>query len=1004
MAGQVTAEDVADLRFRTIGPATMSGRIVDLAVVEMDPKVFYVASATGGVWKTTDNAVRLTPVFQNEAVHSVGDIAVHQKDTAVVWVGTGERANRQSSSWGNGVYRSTDGGRTWRHMGLEDSHHIGRIVMHPDDAGTVFVAAMGHLWGANEERGLYKSTDGGETWRRVLYVDALTGAVDVAIDPSDPRIMYAAMYQRQRRPWGFHGGGPGSGLYKSTDGGETWTRLTNAGLDNGLPTGDIGRIGIAIYRSDPRIVYVSIEQGERYNASTAYEQRRAGLYRSEDRGETWTLQSDWNPRPMYASQPVVDPSDDQRVYMLNAYSFSDDGGKTWTVPRGHRTHGDDRFVWVNPHDSDHVMKADDGGLGISYDRGEHFLYVTHLPVSQFYHVSVDMAHPYNVYGGLQDNGSWRGPNQVYRAEGILNEDWTKWGGGDGFWNVVDTTNNRILYSESQYLGLVRNDLVTGESRNIRPNQPEGFIAARRNWTTWPDLSNPEQRLGNAMPPGNWEGPFIISPHDANTLYAGLDELFKSTDRGETWRSLGRLVGDADRRTLEIMGQKPDSFTLSLDDGIPYWPTISAVAESEFTPGVLYVGTDDGLVKVSLDDGASWTDVTDRIPGAPELMWVNRIHASKHVDGRIYLAANNYRNDDYANYLWRSDDHGMTWTSITGDLPPERVVRSIKEDPRNPDVLWLGTEFGVWWSPDGGRHWVQLTGGLPTVAVNELLVHPRDNDLVLGTHGRGIWILDQANALQELTPDVAASAAHLFRIEPAEQIRYRSHRGHTGNMIFEGENPPDGAIVDYWLNDAAEHVALTVLNDAGVVVATLDTENTRGVHRAVWDLRYGRARPAASGRGGGFGRFGGGGRTWVEPGLYTVRLDVDGTVHERTVRVHPDPRDDEEPAVRRAWIETLRRIDHLTEDTRRLAAEVARVTRRLDAEEDPLEVDAPVAAKLRDLARETQELASRAMRLRGAAGGWVGPLSADQASQLTFFEEMLDTLRREWRETRGRVEG
>ncbi|MDH5589869.1 MAG: hypothetical protein OEZ37_07460, partial [Gemmatimonadota bacterium] len=751
---RLTTADLAALAPREIGPATVSGRIVDLAVVEADPKVFYVASATGGVWKTTDNGVRFTPVFFEEAVHSVGAIVVHQRDTSVVWVGTGERASRQSSSWGNGVYRSTDGGDTWTHMGLAESRHVGRIALHPDDPDVVFVAAMGHLWGPNEERGLYKSTDAGAHWKRVLSVDSETGAVDVAMDPDDPSVMYAAMYQRQRRPWGFHGGGPGSGLYRSTDGGETWTLLTNAGLDNGLPTGDIGRIGISIYRSDPRIVYASVEQGERYNASTAYQKPVAGIYRSEDRGVTWTFMGDWNPRPMYASQPLVDPNDDQRIYMLNAYSYSDDGGKTFTVPREHRTHGDDRLVWVNPNDSRHVMKADDGGLGISYDRGDHFLYATHLPLSQWYHVAVDMAHPYNVYGGLQDNGSWRGHNQGSRAEGILNEDWVRWGGGDGFLTLVDTTDNRTSYVESQYLGLTRNDLVTGETRDIRPDQPEGFISDRRNWTTWPDLENPDQRLGNAMAPGNWDGPFIISPHDANTLYAGLDRLFRSTDRGETWTSLGDLTSGTDRRTLEIMGQRPDSFTLSLDDGIPYWPTLTAVAESEFTPGILYVGTDDGQVQVSTDGGASWENVTGSIPGAPEMMWVHAIHASKHRDGRVFVAATNYRNDDYANYAWRSDDHGRTWVSVAGDLPADRTVRVVRDDPRNPDVLYMGTEFGAWWSWDGGAHWVELRGGLPTVAVNDLVVHPRDNDLVLATHGRGVWILDQLNALQEVTPAIA----------------------------------------------------------------------------------------------------------------------------------------------------------------------------------------------------------------------------------------------------------
>ena len=425
-AQSLASEHLSGLPFRTIGPAAMSGRIVDLAVVESDPDVFYVATSTGGVWKTTNRAVTLTPVFEHENTHSVGAITVHQRDTSIVWVGTGERASRQSSSWGDGVYKSTDGGTTWTHMGLSDSKHIGRIVLHPDNPDIVWVAAMGHLWGPNEERGLYKSTDGGRTWTRVLNVDRDTGVVDVALDPSDPNTLYASSYQRRRRPYGFNGGGPGSALWKSTDGGETWNRLTGSGMDNGLPTGEMGRIGISVYRSDPRIVYVSIEQGERYNASTAYEQRAAGIYRSEDRGATWTHMGDWNPRPMYASQILVDPSDDQRIYMVNTYSWSDDGGKTFTVP-DQSLHGDDRLVWVDPTDSNHVMKADDGGLGLSWDRGVTWLYISDLPVSQFYRVTYDLNDPYRVYGGLQDNGSWGGPNQVFRSEGIINADWQRRG-------------------------------------------------------------------------------------------------------------------------------------------------------------------------------------------------------------------------------------------------------------------------------------------------------------------------------------------------------------------------------------------------------------------------------------------------------------------------------------------------------------------------------------------------------------------------------------------------
>jgi photosystem II stability/assembly factor-like uncharacterized protein len=793
LAGQ-DFDPFAHLDFRTIGPSTMSGRIVDLEVLDVDPDVFYVASSTGGLWKTTTRGITFESITDDLPTHSIGDVAVHQVDTARVWLGMGERASRQSSSWGDGVWRSDDGGQTWTHVGLEDTHHIGRIVLHPADRNVAYVAAMGHLWGPNEERGPYRTVDAGGTWERILFVDEDTGAVDVAMDPVDHDVMYAATFQRRRQPWGFHGGGPGSALWKSTDGGDTWNQLTNAGLENGLPVGTIGRIGVSIYRSDPRIVYVSVEQGLRYNASTAYEERLAGVYRSEDHGETWEYMSDWNPRPMYASQILVDPSDDQRIYMVNTFSWSDDGGRTFERAR-QSLHGDDRLVWVNPNDSDHVMKADDGGLGISYDRGVTWWYARHLPVSQWYRVRTDMKKPFWVYGGLQDNGSWAGPSATYRAEGIRHDDWIKWGGGDGFLNVVDTTDNRTLYLETQYLGLSRVDMATGERSDIRPGDPEGAIGARRNWRTWPDLSDPFERLGNAMEPANWDGPFIISPHDNRTIYAGTRRLWRSRDQGQNWEDLGDWTTGADRRTLSIMGQMPTDTIRSLDDGIPYWPTLTAIEESPLQEGLLYIGTDDGQVLVSIDAGASFSNVTDRLPDVPDMMWVNTIEVSRAEAGRAYVVASNYRNDDYANYAWATEDFGETWRSIAAGLPPGVVTRAAREDPRTPDVLYMGTEFGLFYSPNRGGSWAELTGDLPTMAINDLVVHPRDNDLVLGTHGRGIWILDNLNALQELRTSVPAAdgdetpTVRVFSTEPAEQIRYQREGGHGGDAIFFGENPP-----------------------------------------------------------------------------------------------------------------------------------------------------------------------------------------------------------------------
>ncbi|MCY3699942.1 MAG: hypothetical protein OXH46_09960 [Gemmatimonadetes bacterium] len=989
---QVTTGQLDALRARNIGPAVMSGRIVDLAVAESDPIKFYVASATGGVYKTGDNGITLVPVFENEGTHSVGAIALHQRDTSIVWVGTGERANRQSSSWGDGVYKSTDGGGTWTNMGLRDSKHIGRIALHPDDADLVYVAAMGHLWGSNDERGLYRSANGGATWQRILHVDEDTGVVDVALDPEDPGIVYAATYQRRRRPWGFHGGGPGSALYRSSDGGDTWDRLSGPGIARGLPDGILGRIGISIYRSDPRIVYVSVEQGYRYNASTAYAERRAGIYRSDDRGETWEFMSDWNPRPMYASQILVDPSDDQRIYMMNSYSFSDDGGRTFTVPP-QSLHGDDRLVWVNPDDSRHVMKADDGGLGISWDRGLSWLYISDLPVSQYYRVQVDMAEPYNVYGGLQDNGSWMGPSETYRMEGIVNSDWRRLGGGDGFVNIPDTTNNYIIYTESQYLGLSRLDIRSGQRTSIRPGNPAGNIAGRRNWETWREVGTfEEQRLGNAMEPANWDGPFIISPHDRSTLYAGTRTMWKTTDQGDSWQALGDLTTGVDRRTLPVMGQMPNDLTPSLDDGVPYYPTISAVAESALRQGLIYAGTADGRLLVSRDGGERWIDVAARdasdsdepsalpdFPGLPPGAWVNGIEPSRHEEGRVYAVWNNYRNDDYANYLYRSDDYGETWVSITGDLPAERVLRTVREDPRNPSVLFLGAEIGLFYTMDGGAHWTEVRGGMPTLPFNDLVIHPRDNDLVLGTHGRGIWILDQINALQELTPEVMASPAHLFTIEPATQIRRAGGAAHAGDVHYQGENPPNGAILDYWLAEEAPDgtVRVAIEDEGGTRVAMLEGTTGQGMNRVVWDMRH----EVEAGRG-----------PLVVPGTYTARLQAVGVESARRLSVREDPRIDAPVDVRSAWTATLL---ELAEARARVASEGSRIEEALEgiAAEDV----GPRAAKLRDLRREFGELASRLARLTGAVEGVVGPLTQDQRSQREFYMEMLETLTREARE-------
>lgn len=968
-----SADLIANLRLRNIGPANMSGRVVDIAVVESDPHTFYVASATGGLWKTMDNGVTFTPLFQDQSVHSIGCLAISQAQPDIIWLGSGEATNRQSVGWGDGVYKSVDGGKSWSNMGLRDTKHIARIALHPTNPDVVFVAAGGHLWGPNRERGLFKSTDGGRTWRNVLFVDEHTGLTDVQIDPSDPKIMYAASYQRRRSAFGFHGGGPGSGLHASVDGGETWHKI-----ENGLPGGDKGRIGISIYRKDPRILYVSIEQGLRYNASTAYIQRQAGIYRSENRGDSWTHMSDWNPRPMYASQIRVDPSDDRRVYMMNAFSFSNDSGKTFTVPP-QTLHGDDRVVWINPHDSRHLIKGDDGGVGISYDRGLKWLYVTSLPISQFYRVSVDMQKPFWVYGGLQDNGSWGGPSANYSSAGILNEEWRRVGGGDGFFNVIDTTDNRTLYTSSQFLGLSRFDMVSGERKEIRPDNRRGFIQDRRNWETWGKAGIDIPELGNAMPPANWDAPIIISPHDNRTIYAGTNVLWKSTDRGESWTSLGDRTTGVDRSTLTLMGQTPAQTTLSLDDGVPYYPTLTAIAESPLRRGWLYVGTDDGNLQLSRDEGRTWRNVSTRVPGLPPNSWVADIAPSRHDENTIFVAFDNHRSDDYRNHVFKSSDFGETWTSIAGNLPPDRVVRAIGDDPKNRSLLYVATEFGFYFSPDAGSRWVEVKNNLPRVAVNDFTIHPRDNDLVLATHGRGIWILDNLSSLQELTPDVLSSAAHLFSIEPAQMIRYANQTAHAGDMIFRGENPPDGAIVDYYLAGSSNNVRLTVHDSAGRQVVALMPATQPGLNRVVWDLRHSALpgdRPAS---GGGDGR-----RQdpvpgpLVVPGTYTVRLAVGNRQSEQTVLVEEDPRINVSPTERRLWTEALLEVAGMFREATSMVTAVAQRRSR----------STNGSREIAELARVTRELQTRLRTLYDSMSSAAGPPTSEQRAQMEYFNSLV----------------
>jgi photosystem II stability/assembly factor-like uncharacterized protein len=955
----VPGDPFTELRLRHIGPATMSGRFTEIAVNESNPYEFYAAAATGGLWKTTDNGVTWKVVFEDQAVNSIGTVTVDQRNPQTLWVGTGEATNRQSSGWGDGIYKSTDGGASWTNMGLRNTMRIARIVVDPANSDIIYVAAPGHLWGANAERGLYKSVDGGRTWNAILTKDENTGVVDVAVDPSDSRIVYAALYQHRRTPFGFVGGGPGSGLFKSTDAGATWSRLST-----GLPAGTLGRISISIYRKDPRIVYVSVEQGLRYTSSISYDKRLGGVYRSEDKGESWRFMSDWNPRPAYSSQLRVDPSDQSRLYAMQ-WSVSDDSGKTWRAPR-QSLHGDDRMVWVNPRDSRHLIKADDGGVGISYDRGVKWLYVTSLPVSQVYHLSVSSGSPYFVCAGFQDNQSWCGPTSTYTTHGPLNDDWFRVGGGDGFHNQIDTADNASVYTSSQYLGLTRVNLKTLETMQIRPAPKEGEGPKLGNWGA------PEPLVGKKIIPAGWNSPVAISSHNRNTLYAGMRELWKSTDRGVTWTSLGDLTTRVDRRSLAIMGQMPTDTTLSLDDGVSYFPSTSAFSESPVSANVLYAGTDDGNVQVSRDGGRNWKNVRANIPGLPTGTWVAHLEASRTTAGTVYAAFDGHQSDDFTNYLYRSTDFGETWTSISATLPEKRVIHVIREDLRNPRVLYLGTELGLFISLDAGATWREHRG-LARMPINDLVIHPLENDLVVGTHARGIYILDNLNAIQQFQPARADADAALFTIEPAVSRRLASVKAHTGDMIFRGQNPPNGAIIDYHLatRNLTDSVSLDVVDARGAAVTTLKPTRGVGVNRVIWNLRYaslpGTPAPADAGdddepRGAPPGRL-------VSPGTYTVRLTVGSQSFRQNVVVRDDPRVTLTAIDRRSW-EVAQ--DSVASVYRQAVSHLAAVGRGTDS----------------TAIRTARDLRDRVGSLYGSIQRGGRPPTTDQRAQMTYLPAKL----------------
>jgi len=839
------------LKFRAIGPAVTSGRVNDIAVDPRNRNIYFVAAASGGVWKTANAGTTFEPVFDGEGSYSIGCVAIDPENTSIVWVGTGEYNSQRSVSYGDGVYRSEDGGKSWENVGLKASEHIGKIVIDPRNSAVVYVAAQGPLWGPGGDRGLYKTTDAGKTWTLVLKISDNTGVNDVVMDPRNSSLLYATAYQRRRHVWTLIDGGPEGALYKSTDAGATWKKLTR-----GIPDEDKGRIGLAISPVHPDTVYAVIELAN----------GKGGFFRSSDRGESWEKRGDYVPgSPQYYNRIFCDPADPDRVYSMDVnLKVTDDGGKTFRNLGEKSKHVDNHVLWIDPHDTDHYLDGCDGGVYESFDRGQTWAFKGNLPVTQFYRVDVDNAEPfYDVFGGTQDNFSLGGPSRTVSASGIPNADWIVSASGDGFVSRIDPQDPNTVYSESQYGGLVRFDKKSGELMGIQPRESAGEAPYR-----W-----------------NWDSPLIISPHAHTRLYFAANFLFRSDDRGNTWKKVSPdLTRQIDRNALPVMGKVWGVDAIAKNTSTSLYGNCVALAESPLKEGLLYVGTDDGLIQVTENGGTSWRKM-EKFPGVPEMTYVSCVRPSAHDPGVVYAAFDNHQSADFKPYLLRSGDAGRTWESIRGNLPERGTVYSIAEDPVNRNLLFAGTEFGCFFTVDGGKKWVQLKGGLPTIAVRDIAIQKRENDLVLGTFGRGFYLLDDYSPLRAVTGEMLAREAEIFPVRDALMyIESRPYglagKGFQGESFYTAPNPPFGALITYYLKEAPKtrkelraerekemlkkgetppypsyaelkmedeeeppSITLTVTDESGNVVRRLKGAASKGINRVAWNLRYTSLKPA-----------------------------------------------------------------------------------------------------------------------------------------------------------------
>lgn len=879
---QLDASAMSGLKLRNIGPALTSGRVIDIAVDPTDRSIWYVAAASGGVWKTENAGTTWKPIFDKYGSFSIGCVTVDPHNHLTVWVGTGENNSQRSVGFGDGIYRSLDGGRSFQKMGLEDSEHIGMIVVDPRNSDVVYAAAQGPLWRSGGDRGLYKTADGGKTWERILEISDDTGISELILDSRDPDVLYAVAYQRRRHVWTLLNGGPESGLWKSTDGGMNWKKI-----NRGLPSGDKGRIGLAISPQNPDVLYAIVEaSGD-----------AGGVFRSDDGGEHWSKRGDYvSSSPQYYQEIVADPFRFDRIYSLDTFlQVSDDGGKTWRRVPSEWMHVDHHALVFDPEDPDHLLAGNDGGLYETWDGGTNWRFFSNLPITQFYKLAVSNDEPfYWVYAGTQDNNTQGGPSRTTNVHGIRNSDWLITVGGDGFGPAVDPENPDIIYSQSQYGNLARYDRKTGERIDIKPQPAEDGPALR-----W-----------------NWSSALKISPHSASRLYFGAQILFRSEDRGNSWRPVSPdLSRNLDRNQLKIMGRVWSVDAVAKNRSTSPYGTIVALAESPLVEDLLYVGTDDGLIQVTEDGGETWRRI-ERLAGVPDTAYISDLEASWHDENTVYATVDNHKRGDFRPYVLRSTDRGRSWQSIAGDLPERGTAYTIVQDDETAELLFVGTEIGIWFTVDGGEKWVQLKGGMPTIAVRELEIQRRENDLVAASFGRGFFILDDYSPLRELagqTDELLETEAHIFAVKTAWMyVEARplggGEKASQGAGFFTAPNPPFGATFTYYVKETLQTrqerrqkregelakegqdvvyppwdslkaedreekpaLFLVVRDEEGNVVRRIDGSAKRGVHRATWDFRY----PAytAGGQGGRRGPGGQGPRgPMAVPGRYTVSLE------------------------------------------------------------------------------------------------------------------------------------